>query len=159
MIIALTGHRSEDSEDESIVRRKVRRALSDTPETVEAVITGMANGLDLWGGDEALKLGLPVIAARPWTTHQPREHDAQLYVDILANALRVVTVTEVDTYPGPWVYHKRNEWMVDNATHVMAYWSGKEKGGTFACVRYARKVKKPIRNIYNADEGTSTRFF
>lgn len=148
MIIALTGHRSEDCRSEADVRTRVREALSTSPERVEAVICGMANGYDLWAGDEALLLGYEVWAAKPWTTHTARTSDVGLYASVIARASRVVSVTESDTYPGPWVYHKRNEWMVDNATHVMAYWSGKEKGGTFACINYARKVSKPIRNIY-----------
>lgn len=151
MIIALTGHRSEDCESETVVRRRVRQALSNTPEPVEAVICGMANGFDLWAGSEVNSMLIPLWAARPWKTHSPRNGDARLYIDILANAERVIDVDESDKYAGPWVYHKRNEWMVDNATHVMAYWSGKESGGTFACISYARKVGKPIRNIYRSN--------
>ena len=147
MIIALTGHRSEDCESEESVRERVRSALQDTPSEVTAVICGMANGLDLWGGDEALRLGIPVWAAKPWTTHAPRKADAELYARIIENAERVVNVTEAESYPGPWVYQVRNEWMVDNADNVLAYWSGKEKGGTWNCVKYARG-KKPIRNVY-----------
>lgn len=151
MIIALTGHRSEDCEPEERVRERVRSALQSTPEQVDAVICGMANGLDLWGGDEALSLGIPVWAARPCGTHGPRTSDVELYAKVIENAERVVVVTETDNYPGPWVYHKRNEWMVDNADAVLAYWSGKERGGTYACIKYARKVGKQIRNIYGKD--------
>lgn len=149
MIIALTGHRSEDCESEDIVRASVRRALQAAP-GVEAVISGMANGLDLWGADEAIGLGLPVWAARPWGTHGPRTSDTELYAKVLREAERVIVVTDTDEYPGPWVYHKRNEWMVDHATHVLAYWSGKKRGGTYACLQYASK-KLPedrIKNCY-----------
>lgn len=146
MIIAVTGHRSEDCEDESIVRDKLRAAFEDAKP--EAVIVGMANGVDLWAGDEALGLGIDVIAARPWATHAARNDDAELYARVIAGASRVVVVDAAESYPGPWVYHKRNEWMVDNATHVLAYWSGKMKGGTYACLKYAMKQEVPIRNVY-----------
>lgn len=123
--------------------------MSDTPETVEAVITGMANGFDLWAGHEAHSLGIAVWVARPWTTHDPRREDRDLYSELVRICSKYqVVVPGTLEYPGPWVYHKRNEWMVDNATHVMAYWNGKEAGGTFACVNYANKVEKPLRNIY-----------
>lgn len=149
MIIAFTGHRSEDCRSEDDVRARVRNALSDTPEAVEAVICGMANGFDLWAAHEAHSLGIPVWVARPWTTHAARVEDRDLYLELVRICSRYhVVETATLNYPGPWVYHKRNEWMVDNATHVMAYWNGKRKGGTFACINYANKVGKPLRNIY-----------
>ena len=150
MKIALTGHRSEDCRSEDDVRTRVRRMLSTTPEPVTAVICGMANGLDLWGGDEALDLGLPVIAAKPWRGHGPRKSDVALYERILREAVEIVDVDPHDEYRGPWVYQKRNEWMVDHATHVLAYYSGKGRGGTYNCLQYAKK-KLPedrIKNIY-----------
>lgn len=149
MIVALTGHRSEDCEDERIVRQKFRTVFQYTPR-ITTVITGMANGVDLWAGDEAINLGLDVIAARPWTTHEARDEDVELYARIIEGASRVVAVDAAESYLGPWLYHKRNKWMVDNATHVLAYLNPLAKsGGTFECVKYARG-KKPIKNIYGA---------
>lgn len=146
MIIALTGHRTDKIADERRVRETVRRMLREAQP--RAVVCGMANGFDLFAGHEAINLGLHVWAAKPWQTHKPRKGDEHLYGSIEMFAERVVVVTDVDKYPGPWVYQKRNEWMVDNATHVLAYWDG-SAGGTANCVRYARG-KKPIRNIYAA---------
>lgn len=146
-VVALTGHREEDCEYEPTVRRKLRQVFEDFP-SVNTVICGMANGVDLWGADEALILGLDVWAAVPWRGHGPRKGDEALYARVLESATRVVYVDDAQEYPGPWVYHKRNEWMVDNADRVLAYWSGKESGGTYACVKYAEKVKKKVRNCY-----------
>ncbi len=144
--VAGTGHRSENCEDESIVRTKIRVKLQYTA-GITTVVTGMANGYDLWLGDEALLLGIEVIAARPWAGHQPRKEDRELYDRIIAAASRVVNVNESQKYPGAWCYQKRNEWMVDHADAVMAYWDGTEDGGTWNCIEYARG-KKPIANIY-----------
>ena len=146
MIVAFTGHRPEDSEPEATVRDKVRRTLEQR--RPEVVISGMAAGFDLWAADEALGLGIEVVAARPWSTHAPRRNDVELYAKVINHAVTVVSVTETSTYPGPWVYHKRNEWMVDNADEVLAYWSGKKSGGTFACVNYANKKMKKVTNVY-----------
>lgn len=147
MIVAGTGHRPEKTEGEEIVRTKSRVKLQYTP-GITTFITGMAAGLDLWAADEARLLGIEVWAAIPWKGHQPRKQDKELYDRILGYAVKKVFVTEVDDYPGPWVYQKRNEWMVDNADAIMSYWDGVEKGGTWNCVKYARKVGKPITNIY-----------
>lgn len=115
----------------------------------DVVICGMANGCDLWSADEARLLGIEVWAAKPWAGHRPRKEDEELYARIIEYASRVVNIDESETYPGPWVYHKRNEWMVDNSTHVLAYLNPqKSKGGTYACVAYAHKTEKPVRNIW-----------
>lgn len=146
MIVAVTGHRSEDAEAESVVREKFKSAFETFGATT--VIVGMANGTDLWAGDVAILLGLEVWAAKPWSGHGPRASDRELYARVLEGAARVVNVTEVENYPGPWVYHKRNEWMVDHCDEVFAHWSGKEKGGTYACVKYANKKDVPVRILY-----------
>jgi uncharacterized phage-like protein YoqJ len=112
----------------------------------------MANGFDLWAGDEALGLGLELWAARPWAGHKARRGDEEIYARVLAGASRVVNVDDSPDYKGPWQYHKRNEWMVDNADRVLAYWSGKEEGGTYACIQYAEKKANPrkkVRNCYD----------
>lgn len=147
LIIAGTGHRPEDTEGEFIVREKVRSALLERRAGV--FISGMAAGYDLWSADEARLLGLEVWAARPWAGHKPRNEDTELYDTIIEYASRVVNVTDSEEYTGPWVYHKRNEWMIDHATHVLAYLNPeKNRGGTFACVAYAKKMGVPVRNIY-----------
>ena len=149
MIVALTGHRSEDCEPEEVVRQKFRTVFTYTP-GISTVITGMANGVDLWAGDEARLLGLELWAAKPWAGHTPRTEDTELYAGIIEASSRVVNVVEEVDFPGNWCYHKRNHWMVDNATHVLAYLNpAATRGGTFECVKYARG-KKPIRNIYEA---------
>lgn len=43
--------------------------------------------------------------------------------------------------------HKRNEFMVDHSELVIAVWNGKEKGGTFSCLKYARSLGRPIVRI------------
>lgn len=146
-IIAGTGHRPEDCEPEDEVREKIRTALLELAPS--KVITGMASGFDLYLGREAIDLGIETIAARPWAGHTPRRSDDAEYAFIIANASEVVNVNVSAVYLGPWLYHDRNHWMVDHADKVLAYWSGKKSGGTYACIQYAHNVNKPIRNIYD----------
>lgn len=147
MILAGTGHRPEGCESEDVVREKIRHALVDSG--AATVITGMAAGFDLYLGLEALSLGIEVWAARPWAGHAPRASDFIPYGDIVTRASRVIAVDPSMNYPGPWVYQKRNEWMVDNATHLLAYWNGTTRGGTYNCLTYAMKKQVPYRNIYD----------
>lgn len=117
--------------------------------TPDVCITGMANGYDLWYADEALLQGIEVWAARPWRGHAPRSGDEELYARVFGEASRVVNVVEDYDYPGAWCYHARNHWMVDNATHVLAYLDPEKKsGGTYQCVRYAHEKGKPVKNLY-----------
>ena len=112
------------------------------------VIVGMANGTDLWAGDTAILMGLDVWAAKPWKGHKPRVADRELYARVIEGASRVINVDESESYKGPWLYHNRNEWMVDHADLLVAYWNGKESGGTYACRNYALTVGVPVRNVY-----------
>lgn len=147
-IVAFTGHRSEDCEPESWVRTKARIALRDAT-GIETVITGLANGFDLWAADEAITLGIEVWGAKPWAGHGPRNGDEELYAKIIENASRVVNVNESEEFPGAFCYHDRNHWMVRNSTHVMSYWNpSKTSGGTYECRKYAKNVGKPVKNIF-----------
>lgn len=52
-----------------------------------------------------------------------------------------------------WAYHRRNEYMVDHAETVVAFWNGRRSGGTYACIKYALLGAKPPRPVYNALAG------
>lgn len=108
-------------------------------------ITGGALGFDQ--DVLATALVLDVIhntVAVPFEGQENRwnEVDQRRYRSLLFYANEVVAVSP----PGyaAWKMHKRNEWMVDRANSVVALWDGGESGGTAACVRYARKVEKPL---------------
>ncbi len=146
MILAITGHRPEKA-IEAAVRSEYRRTFEEVRPS--AVICGMASGVDLWAGTEAVRAGFPVWAAKPWKGHKPRKADAELYAEVIEAASRIVNVNESETYLGPWLYQARNEWMVDNATHVLAFWDG-SPGGTKNCVDYCAPSRgdKPVRNLW-----------
>lgn len=146
MIIAATGHRPEKIKISDDYLRDLTAAHLRAG-NASVVICGMASGFDLIAGTTALRIGLEVWAAKPWVGHKPRKADRSLYAEVIEGASRVVGVTEYEAYPGPWVYQVRNEWMVDNADKVLAYWDG-SPGGTANCVKYAEKVDRPLRNIY-----------
>lgn len=146
MIVAATGHRPKDIvEPFGVVELKARVKLQ---KRASRLICGMASGFDLLAANAAMELGLPITAVRPWTHHNAGVDWQENYDRVLAYADKVVVVTEAENYPGHWCMHKRNEWMVDHADVVMAYWNGKEAGGTFACRKYAKKVGKPVANIF-----------
>lgn len=142
MIIAVTGHREEKILEPLEVKMFFRREFERF--RPEFVIQGLANGVDLWAGMVAIAMNIPVISAKPWTTHKPRNSDRDLYEMVEQASKEVIVVTKSDSYPGPWVYKKRNEWMVDRADRVLAVWDGQPQGGTFNCYNYAHRRCVPV---------------
>lgn len=137
MIVSITGHRPDKINNLEWVKASIAKFFSE--KTPEKVIVGMARGVDLIAGEIALDMGIPVVAAKPWLGHYFPD---SAYKRVWENGEQVI-VHDSQAYPGPWVYHKRNEWMVDHADEVLAVWDG-TKGGTAACVAYAQKVGKKI---------------
>lgn len=152
MKIAITGHRPEKITNPEATKDGLKSVFLDLKP--ECVIVGMAAGVDLWAGEIALSLGIPVVAAKPWSSHMSRKGDMKLYNHIIENANQVVNVIESDRFPGAWVYHKRNHWMVDESDLVVAVWDRGETGGTYQCVQYAFTKNK---NVLILDPVTTAR--
>lgn len=141
MIVSITGHRPEKIPDPQMVKDSLRMAFGVLE--ADVVIQGMAAGVDLWSARVAFESDIPFWCAKPWFTHTAREEDKDDYDSALKHAQKVVNVTDYKKYPGPWVYQKRNEWMVDNGDLVIAVWDG-SRGGTYNCVQYAKSVGRRI---------------
>lgn len=145
----MTGHRPEDLPNQEWVEAELKRTYLELKP--ELIYTGMAAGIDLLSAEVAHSLNIPYVATKPWAGHTPRIEDRIRYSTIEENADSVVNVDPSQTYPGVWVYHNRNVYMVDNSDFLIAVWSGKTKGGTYACVKYARQKQKPIYQINPID--------
>ena len=70
--------------------------------------------------------------------------DKQRYKEILADA---EIITQVGHKYTSWCMQKRNEYMVDKADKVIAFWNGEEHGGTWNTIQYAKKRGKEIEII------------
>lgn len=143
--LAITGHREERIPNLIGLRIALTNLLEQCSPSL--FIQGMANGVDLNSGVVALKAGIPVMSAKPWAGHTARQEDQYMY-DWVWNRSEQRIVDEAKRYPGPWVYHKRNEYMVDHADALLACWDGSEKGGTYACLQYALRKQKPVYRLH-----------
>lgn len=152
MILALTGHRPSKLGNEYMgtgpVSSALRLKLIDiiTRKNPEYIISGMALGADQIWAMAAIELRVPFVAAIPCYDQDILwpNRSRSLYHSILEKASRKVFVTE-----GPYsivAMQKRNEWMVDQCTELIAVWDG-SSGGTRNCVMYAHAVNKPIIRI------------
>lgn len=149
MIVAFTGHRPGRLQSDA--PRKMRNFLilmKDAHPDLR-VISGMAQGWDTLAAKTAVELGIPFIAAVPWIGHSsnwPDDHRQQ-YLDLLSQADQVHIVCDVQEFK-PWVYQKRDEWMVDNSDLLCSAWDGVRKGGTWNTIEYAIKRGRQHRIVH-----------
>lgn len=76
------------------------------------------------------------------------KEDKILYDSIIKKADKVTLVSNSYT---SFCMQKRNEYMVNNSDIILAVWNGAESGGTYNTIKYAQKVKKPIKFILLQD--------
>lgn len=158
-VLILTGHRPQDlwgfdpNDNYDKVAEKLKEYCIEND--IDTIVSGMALGFDQIGAEVALELDLNLVAAVPfegqeeaWQRYPERvEH----YRDILEQADFVVYVSPKlqDKKDKAEVTKKmtdRNKWMVNNGDEVFALWNGKENGGTWNTVKYARK-RKPLHTL------------
>lgn len=152
LVLAGTGHRPDKligGYSEETFRRLVslaRWALEK--HTPTWIISGMALGWDQALAQAAVESRIPFDAAVPFAGQESRwpKLSIEKYKTLLAKARRVVIVSEGGY--AAWKMQKRNEWMSNNASALLALWNGSD-GGTANCVKYARGIGKPIHNVWD----------
>jgi uncharacterized phage-like protein YoqJ len=155
MKIGITGHRPQKLNSEWNYDGPVTAALAGKFQFAfetrkpDAVISGMAQGTDQIAADIALGMGIPVIAAIPFKTQSSTwSKKAKERYETLLNA-PLTTVVNVDEVLGKEHVHYatkmqlRNEWIVDNCDGLIAVWNKQKDGGTYHCLCYARKRRRP----------------
>ena len=151
-----TGHRPErlncgEERAKELLEEAVRQAISDGYSTF---ITGMARGVDIWAGQAVLKLRaqnpeIKLVAASPYKGFEEKWpvvwQEQYNFLIEWADAVRYL-------YPAySWeVFQKRNEWMVNRSSRVIAFYRG-EPGGTQNTIRYANQHHVEVVNLYPDD--------
>lgn len=112
----------------------------------------MAIGFDLIAAECALSLrdelkGLRVVAVIPFEgmQHRFKQSQRELFDRIVGEADEVITLAS--RYSAS-VYMMRNNYLVDNSSATIAYFTG-EKGGTAYTVHRAVKSLSYVVNLYN----------
>lgn len=156
--VNVTGHRPTKLNgyykwnNQMLVKSMREEIIKLVEQGYEFFISGMALGVDLWFAEEVIDLRdskyphIKLVAAIPCKGQQLRwpASSQEEWAEVKANADIVHYVSE-DTYTA-WCLHARNEWMVDNSNHVLAYWDG-TSGGTANCIRYAERIGRTITKI------------
>lgn len=152
-----TGHRpdklpwGEDERDQRCVRLKesIARAVEEAYTAGSRhFISGMARGCDLYCAEAVLELrkwhgGITLECARPCETQADNwpEAEYQRYQAILD---RCNFETLVQHSYDRFCMIRRNRYMVDHASRLIAVYNGVPKGGTFQTLTYAMKKKLDI---------------
>jgi uncharacterized phage-like protein YoqJ len=113
-------------------------------------VTGGALGIDSWAAEYAIRQGVPFTLALPFppavmSKFWPDEAVDRLWVHI-QKASDVQIIHDHHTYDVR-AYQLRNEFMVNAADVVLAFWTGKPYGGTANCIRYALQAEKKVINL------------
>lgn len=147
-----TGHRPQklrrsEKEIKADLECAIQQAITDGYTTF---ITGMAYGVDIWAGQIVVQFmksipHLHLIAAVPFNGFENRWPSAykQEYRELLAqvNLVRYIC-------PGyhAGAYQRRNEWMVDRSSLVIAVFNG-APSGTKNTIEYAERKRIQIVQI------------
>lgn len=153
MRIAVTGHRPNKLGNEYSMEGPISDYLTYEFEKIlieyapKIAVSGMALGVDQIWAIAALHKGINVIAAIPFIGQELAwsEESQWMYQQILLHK-RVTPTYICDPGYAAWKMQKRNEWMVDHSTFLVAAWDG-SPGGTSNCVKYAQKQGKKIIRI------------
>lgn len=116
--------------------------------TIEAVLTGMALGVDQAGAEAAMDLGIPVEAYLPFASMDAKwpARARQKFQELSARCQSVHTVGK-GGYSAALLY-KRNEAMLAGATCAAVLWDGREGGGTWHSIQLLRRSHKPYWNFW-----------
>lgn len=150
---AFTGHRFYDFSQREFIQERLTSAISEAYDHgIRNFISGFALGIDLMAAQlvQSLKCNLPGIsltAAIPFEGQAERYniYDKRVYRRLLELADKVIVLS--DCYY-PRCFLDRDEFMVENASYLIAYYDGREKGGTYYTVKKARARGIPIINVY-----------
>lgn len=150
---AFTGHRFYDFSQRVFIQERLTSAISETYDHgIRNFISGFALGIDLMAAQlvQSLKCNLPGIsltAAIPFEGQAERYniYDKRVYRRLLELADKVIVLS--DCYYSR-CFLDRDEFMVENASYLIAYYDGREKGGTYYTVKKARARGIPIINVY-----------
>lgn len=138
MKVMVTGHRPQRLNNrEEEVSNWIYNQLKELKPSI--AICGMAAGADQIFAKLALELHIPLAAALPYKKNWDSFHP--IVQNMLMRANEIVYACEKYDKNG---YYIRDCAMVDAADIVLAVWDGKEWGGTWNTIDYARKKGKKI---------------
>lgn len=155
-IITITANRNLAPEDNSIIADKMTSLVEDL-RTAEIVFGGARGGDSAalyvaYTAREAFRFKTPklTVVVPDVLSKQPIEtHEISKLADELIELNKPITSDD-----GFDAYRYRNHYMIDKSTtHVVAFWNGSKRSGTWKTIQYAQYKQLPIEivNIHGDD--------
>jgi uncharacterized phage-like protein YoqJ len=146
--VAFTGHRTYRSEADEELRQLLEELYA---EGARRYLCGMAWGFDLSAGEAVVQHKLlhedvELVAVEPFAEFRSlfRGEDAERYYALIAAADCRVVVGENNV----GAYMRRNDYLVDHSSLVVAWWDGRRDGGTAYTALRARRKGREVINLY-----------
>jgi len=144
--VAVTGNRGITERDRETIRRRMKELARDTG--IGAILFGGALGADTEALSAALAarrgerprlvVVLPdTLEAQPretWAVSRRADERIELHFPIRAE----------DRWKA---YHRRNRWLAEHATDLLAFWNGDPRSGTGATITLALKRGLPVEVV------------
>lgn len=153
--IAFTGHRSNRiTADTNQLKEYLYRIITDFYfRGFRMFLTGMSEGFDLIAAEAVLKLktvhtDIRLVTVIPFTRQASRfsTEDQRRYGEIFKQCDDSVLISE---HYHEGCFHRRNDYLTDNASHIIACFDGQPKGGTYYTVQRAINKQIPVRNLFD----------
>jgi uncharacterized phage-like protein YoqJ len=151
--VAFSGHRTYRGEVEEELCVLIGRLYD---EGYRRFLCGMAWGFDLAAGEAVAelkrrKMDVALVAVVPYDGFRGLFHgeDGEQYDRVVAVADEVVVVSECEP---KLAFRMRNNFLVDNASVVVAWFNGMGRGGTAYTVKRARKRGVKVENLYPSSQ-------
>ena len=153
--VAFTGHRSSRiTTDKATLANKIEKTITDLYfKGYRNFMTGMSEGFDLLTAEAVLKIrnlhtDIKLIAVIPFTGQAKHfsDEDSKRYGIVFQQCDESVLIAD-RYFTG--CFHRRNDYLIDNASFVVSYFDGTPKGGTYYTVNRAKEMKLPTINLIN----------
>lgn len=153
--VCFSGHRNVPFAGRSDLKQRLKSEIAKAyADGFRCFYCGMAMGFDLLAAEAALSLqselrDLQVIAVVPFRGQSDRwSKEAQAKYDAILRIVDDVVVLSERYFNGCLL--KRNDYMVNHSSRLIAYYDGLNKGGTFYTVKKAGQNGLEVVNLHNS---------
>ena len=146
-ICCITGHRKIEEDKVEYVKRELRREIVQAiQDGYNHFISGFAEGVDLWFAEIVLELkkdnrSLVLEAAIPYRNRIKSLFDSGISKEMLVQCSIIGVHSEEYQHD---CFMKRNRFMVENSTRIIAVYDGREKGDTLFTMREATILERDV---------------
>ena len=150
--VAFTGHRSVTGISREELSRRLDEAIMECyNQGYRRFITGMAMGFDMLAAEAVVRLraahpDIHLEAAIPFPGQPERfsYEDKRRYAHLLRAA---DSQQMLSSFYHSGCFHRRNDYMIDNASKLIACWDGKPSGGTYYTYTEAQRRGLSMVNL------------